>query len=238
MRLTAEILQRAEQYLNACKEREINLRGYKIPAIENISVIQDQFDVIDLSDNEIKRLDNFPTMTRLSTLLLSNNYIIKIGAIGECLKGLQSLVLTNNRIASFAEIDNLGRVSSLQNLCLLENPVAQQAHYRFYVIHRIPTLKSLDFRKVEAKEREAAAQFFAGADGSSVLGAVSTARVGDSAKGGVATLTEHQKQQVRAAIEAASTREEIDRIEKQLKSGTFVFTDVAVDMGVTSESSL
>ena len=168
-------------------------------------------------------------MTRLNTLLFSNNYITKVGPIGESLHGLQSQVLTNNRIASFAEIDNLGRISTLQHLSLLENPVAQQAHYRTYTIHRIPSLKSLDFRKVESKEREAAAQFFAGAAGSSVLGAVSAA--GESGRT-VTALTESQKQQVRAAIEAASTREEIDRIEKQLKVGVLTILNRSLARGL------
>ena len=45
-------------------------------------------------------------------------------------------------------------------------------------------------------------------------------------------LTEEQKKQIREAIQAASTKEEIDNIEKQLKAGTFEFkqsTNMDVD---------
>lgn len=40
--------------------------------------IQDQFDSIDLSDNEIVKLENFPHLSRLGTLLLNNNRITRI----------------------------------------------------------------------------------------------------------------------------------------------------------------
>lgn len=39
---------------------------------------QDQFDTIDLSDNEIVKLENFPHLNRLGTLLINNNRITRI----------------------------------------------------------------------------------------------------------------------------------------------------------------
>ena len=40
--------------------------------------VQDQFDTIDLSDNEIVKFENFPFLNRLGTLLLNNNRITRI----------------------------------------------------------------------------------------------------------------------------------------------------------------
>lgn len=40
--------------------------------------VQDQFDTIDLSDNEIVKLENFPYLNRLGTLLMNNNRITRI----------------------------------------------------------------------------------------------------------------------------------------------------------------
>lgn len=40
--------------------------------------MQDQFDTIDLSDNEIVKLENFPYLNRLGTLLLNSNRITRI----------------------------------------------------------------------------------------------------------------------------------------------------------------
>ena len=39
---------------------------------------QDQFDAIDLSDNEIVKLENMPYLNRLGTLLINNNRITRI----------------------------------------------------------------------------------------------------------------------------------------------------------------
>lgn len=47
--------------------------GYKIPVIENLGATLDQFDAIDFSDNEIRKLDGFPLLKRLKTLLMNNN---------------------------------------------------------------------------------------------------------------------------------------------------------------------
>ena len=60
---------------------------------------QDQFDVLDFTDNEIKRVDNFPTFKRLSTLLLSNNHVTRLSpTLSEQLPNLDCLILTNNKV--------------------------------------------------------------------------------------------------------------------------------------------
>lgn len=38
----------------------------------------DQFDTIDFSDNDIRRLDGFPFLARLKCLLLNNNRIVLV----------------------------------------------------------------------------------------------------------------------------------------------------------------
>jgi hypothetical protein len=40
MRLTSDLLLRCQSSINAAKDREIVIRGYKIAIIENISVLQ------------------------------------------------------------------------------------------------------------------------------------------------------------------------------------------------------
>lgn len=62
-------------------------------------VTQDQFDAIDFSDNEIKKVDNFPRYRRLSSLLLCNNHVSRIAAdLGAQLPNLSCLILTNNKV--------------------------------------------------------------------------------------------------------------------------------------------
>ena len=38
--------------------------------------LQDQFDTIDFSDNDVRKLDGFPLLHRLKSLLLNNNRIV------------------------------------------------------------------------------------------------------------------------------------------------------------------
>nr|CAD7417078.1 unnamed protein product [Timema poppensis] len=52
------------------------MTGYKIPVIENMGATLDQFDTIDLSDNDIRKLDGFPLLKRLKCLLLNNNRVV------------------------------------------------------------------------------------------------------------------------------------------------------------------
>lgn len=55
--------------------------------------------MIDLSDNEILKMDNFPQLLNLKILLLSNNKIYKISeGLGDSLKNITTLILNNNQI--------------------------------------------------------------------------------------------------------------------------------------------
>jgi len=142
-------------------------------------LVQDQFDTIDLSDNEIVKLENFPYLNRLGTLLINNNRITRINpniggnngnqlivrhlfclaksshylfiSLAEFLPKLHTLILTNNRLVNLAEIDPLASLPRLQYLGLLDNNVTKKPNYRLYVIHKLKSLRVLDFRKVKSK---------------------------------------------------------------------------------------
>jgi len=256
MKLTADVLLRAEQFLNPVRERELHLRGLKIPAIENLAVVQDQFDVIDFSDNEIRKLDNFPRMKRLTTLLLHNNCVARVGTmLAENVPGLRCLMLTNNRLTRLADLDNLIPLTRLEHLSLIDNPVALRTHYRTYAIHRFPALKTLDYRKVTVTERAEATKFFKSKEGQAFLAAVkdeataapssssgssgSSSSSSSSGGGGAAlVLTDAQKALVRAAIEAATTREDIEVIERHLKAGSLAFLGDAAAGGSGGSSGV
>lgn len=53
-------------------------KGYKIGLIENLGATLNQFDTIDFTDNDIRRLDGFPSMTKLKSLLFNNNKIVLV----------------------------------------------------------------------------------------------------------------------------------------------------------------
>ena len=154
MRINVDLIAKCAQYLNPLNEFYIDLRGYKIPFIENLSATNDQFGTIDLTDNEITKLENLPQLFRLVNLLLANNRISRVDlAFAETCPKLESLVLTNNRITSFSEIDNIASCKSLLRLSLVGNLVTNLPNYRSYVIFKMPQLRTLDFQKVSEKER-------------------------------------------------------------------------------------
>jgi U2 small nuclear ribonucleoprotein A' len=62
---------------------------------------------------------------------------------------MHTLVLTNNRLTTLAEIDPLASLPKLQYLSLLDNTVTKQPDYRLYVIHKLKHLRLLDFKKVK-----------------------------------------------------------------------------------------
>lgn len=243
MRLTADVLLSAPVAFNPLNQREVQLRGLKATAIENLAVTQDAFESMDLSGNEITRLENFPPLRRLRTLLLSNNLISRVEAsLGSSLPSLDALVLSGNRIASLGDIQRLASLSNLTLLSLLNNPVTRKAHYRFYTIFAFPRLRVLDFQKVKRRERIAAFKFFnskagaaiaaeierlardpAGVDAApAAAAAASSTAAGAAVEGGSSSATAFTADQVamiRAAIAAAGTTAEIDRLEGFLRAG-------------------
>ena len=161
VKLTSEVISKGFQYMNVSKEYELSLRGFKIMEIQNLSATNDQFACINLTDNSISEVNYLPQLKRLKTLMLINNRISKIEkdfAIN-C-PFLTNLVLTNNKIADFEQIDNIASCKSLEKLYLVDNVVTKMKNYRLYVIYKIPTLRILDYQRVTKKEREEAIKKF------------------------------------------------------------------------------
>ncbi|EEY64197.1 U2 small nuclear ribonucleoprotein A', putative [Phytophthora infestans T30-4] len=181
MRLTSDVILRAQVSINPLRERELNLRGYKAPAIENLGVTQDGFDCIDFSDNEIKKLENFPRLRRLRMLLLHNNQVSKIQEnLAEAIPNMEFLMLTGNRIAQFSEVDRLTCFTKLDTLTLSGNPVTKRKYYREYVIYKLPQLHVLDFQRIRPRDREAANTFFNSAVGQRAMKEAHGESVADS----------------------------------------------------------
>ncbi|XP_052144163.1 U2 small nuclear ribonucleoprotein A' [Oryza glaberrima] len=232
VRLTADLIWKSPHFFNAVKDRELDIRGNKILIIENLGATEDQFDTIDLSDNEIVKLENFPYLNRLGTLLVNNNRITRINPnLGEFLPKLHTLVLTNNRLTNLAEIDPLASLPKLQFLSLLDNTVTKQPDYRLYVIHKLKHLRLLDFKKVKQQERIAAAQKFHSKEAEEeakkvpaktftpgqVVDAQDTTMEEQGPK--VVAPTPEQITAIKAAIVNSQTLEEVARLEKALSTG-------------------
>lgn len=255
MRLSADIISQAEQRSNPLGEREIVLRGLAIPAIEHLGATRDLFDTIDFADNRITRLENFPRLTRLSSLFLSGNSIESIDAknLKTNVPNLTNLVLTDNRISGLHEIENIAMAcNKLLYLTLMGNPVTKRQHYRLYTIHKIPTLKVLDFVKIKQSEREKANRLATSAAGAALESDVqieardakSKSKTfipgeGSSAKESfIANFTPEQKAAIKEMITNASSPAEIERIEECVKRGEFPGDKDAVSQAVEDTSVL
>ena len=137
------------------------LQATRSPVIENLAATQDQFDSIDLSDNEVRKLECMAVLKRLNQLLLNNNRITRISeGLGRALPKLESLILTNNLLATLTELEPLAGVPTLTALSLVDNPVTKVKDYRAFVIAMLPRLKVLDYKRVKLAEREAAEAAF------------------------------------------------------------------------------
>ncbi|KAJ4300181.1 U2 snRNP complex subunit [Collariella sp. IMI 366227] len=231
MRLTADLITNSLSYLNPLKERELDLRGHRIPAIENLGVAG-PLDAIDLTDNDVQVLGNFPLSPRIRTLLLARNRIAAIqSTLPTAIPNLRNLVLAGNSLGELADLDVLGKFAGLTHLVLVDNPVTKKENYRYWVLWRCPTVRFLDYQKVKDAERNKAKELFGSADeptelASQIMGIKSkTFDVGAPAAGGQASklsrlkLTDKERKKLQEMIKKADSLEEIIRLEKALNEG-------------------
>ena len=114
-------------------------------------------------------------------------------------------------------------------LSFLHNPVVAKPNYRLFVIHKFPSLRVLDFKRVKDKEREEAKALFKSKVGKDQMreikkraktftpGAPLTegGRPATNASG----LTPEQVRNIKASIARATTLEEIERLNQMLRTG-------------------
>lgn len=244
-RLSAEVIARSPAFINPLKERELDLRGNKIAVIENLAATQNQFDCIDLSDNEIRKVECLAVLPRVKMLLLNNNRVSRIAEnLGRILPGLETLVLTNNQFTALKELEPLAGMPGLTHLSLLDNLVTKQANYRAFVVALLPNLRLLDYKKVKAEEREAAVALYAGQlRGQAAEEASNTFEPGEPAPKAPAPApkagpTSAQILAIKEAIANASSLEEVAKLEKALKSGNYEYITAHIEAQKGSENSM
>ncbi|KAI2810751.1 U2 small nuclear ribonucleoprotein A' [Blomia tropicalis] len=231
MKLTPDLIEGAFQFMNrSTRDRELDLRDYKIPSIENLGATLDQFDCIDLTNNDIRRIENFPLLHRLKRLYLSNNRVVKIDEnLVDMTPNLEGILLINNQISELGDLDPLSKLTKLEMLALLGNPVTTKKHYRHYLIHLLPSLRLLDFKKIKMKEREEAEQLFGGESGKQLATEVGVKSKTFVPGGDLPNQNQQQSNRkqlsssevdaIKMAITKAKTLEEIERLNESLKNG-------------------
>lgn len=101
----------------------------------------DQFDTVDFSDNDVRKLDGFPQLPRLKCLLLNNNRIVYVQQqivsfsiinylifnirriaddLYESLPNLESIILTGNNIQGQLKSVFFILFMALKNICFSE----------------------------------------------------------------------------------------------------------------------
>ncbi|XP_001599393.3 NADH dehydrogenase [ubiquinone] 1 beta subcomplex subunit 7 isoform X1 [Nasonia vitripennis] len=223
VKLTPDLIQQSMQYINPVRDRELDLRGYKIPAIENLGATLDQFDTIDFSDNDIRKIDGFPLLKRIKTLFFNNNRIVRIGeGLEFCIPNLETLMLTGNMIQELGDIEALIPLQNLTNLCLLQNPISAKSHYRPYLVYKLPQLRLLDFKKIKQKERQEATAFFKSPKGKEIAKEI-TKKAKAQAQGSNGmdrpAMSGNERDKIKEAISNATSLEEVQRLSKLLQSG-------------------
>ncbi|KAK3352947.1 leucine-rich repeat-domain-containing protein [Lasiosphaeria hispida] len=246
MRLTADLISHSLSYLNPLKERELDLRGahfflcrvartgHRIPAIENLGVAGPH-DAIDLSDNDIQVLGNFPLSPRVRTLLLARNRIAAIQpSLAAAIPNLRNLMLASNGLAELSDLDVLTKFAQLTHLVLADNPVTKKENYRYWALWRCPSVRFLDYQKVKDAEREQAKELFGTVEeptelASRIMGIKSKTFDVTAPANGVAAasasrlsrlkLTDKERKKLQELIKKADSLEEIIRLEKALNEG-------------------
>ncbi|KAF0992197.1 hypothetical protein HZS_3121 [Henneguya salminicola] len=241
VKLTRDLINKSPQYRNPLKDREIDIRGNKITVLENLGVTQDQFDSIDLSDNDLKKLDGFPMLKRLKLLMVCNNHLSRISEdLAKSLPNLERLVLINNNLQELADLVPITKMTSLRSLSLMRNPVANHPHLRSFIIHHMPYLRVLDCQKVApivriiiiTKEIDMAAQKFSGIKGLKLMKELIETRTRSKIKfdeddsGDIIppklmmNQSTEEAEAIRTAIRNAKTLDDVRKVENILKSGS------------------
>ncbi|KAJ2568658.1 U2 snRNP complex subunit [Coemansia sp. RSA 1694] len=167
MKLTADLIASSPTYINAIKDRELNLSDNNISVIENLGATRDLNDSLNLCHNNIRILGNFPTLDRLQCLYLADNRVAAIERdLAQFLPRLRTLVLSNNDIGDLVDLEPLRQFDCLEILSLVNNPVMSKKYARLWCIWRLsPSLRVLDFERVKQNERDEAKRLFEVKDG-------------------------------------------------------------------------
>ncbi|XP_015728069.1 leucine-rich repeat-containing protein 49 isoform X3 [Coturnix japonica] len=152
--------------------RLLNFQHNFITRIQNISNLQ-HLVFLDLYDNQIEEISGLSTLRSLRVLLLGKNRIKKISNLDslknldvldlhgnqkdvDTLPRLQRLFLSFNNISSFDDILCLADSSSLSDITLDGNPIAQETWYKHTVLHHMMQLRQLDMKRITEEERRMA----------------------------------------------------------------------------------
>ncbi|XP_027322921.1 leucine-rich repeat-containing protein 49 isoform X2 [Anas platyrhynchos] len=132
----------------------LDLHGNQISKIENINHLS-ELRVLNLARNLLSIVENLNGLDSLTELNLRHNQVSAIKDV-DTLPHLQRLFLSFNNISSFEDILCLADSSSLSDITLDGNPIAQESWYKHTVLHHMMQLRQLDMKRITEEERRMA----------------------------------------------------------------------------------
>ncbi|KAL7980341.1 hypothetical protein Chor_014670 [Crotalus horridus] len=132
----------------------LDLHGNQISLIENLSHLRD-LRMLNLARNCLTHVGNLSGLDSLLELNLRYNKIRLVKDV-DTLPSLQRLFLSFNNVSCVEDILCLADSTSISELTLDGNPIAQEACYKPTILHHMMQLRQLDMKKITEEERRLA----------------------------------------------------------------------------------
>jgi len=123
--------------------RELNLSNNDIEKIENLNQLKN-LHILNLSFNKITKIENISVLKQLEILNLSNNLIVEIPPIIVKNVNIFEINLANNMISEKTSILNLKSLPKMAILDLSNNPITEAPSYPTFIYHILKKLCTLD----------------------------------------------------------------------------------------------
>jgi len=150
--------------LKKCKH--LRMSSNAIAKIEGLAGC-DSLQIISLGRNNLKKIEGLNDLSdTLEQIWISYNQIASLAGI-EKLVNLQVLLMSNNKIDKWPEVERLQALPKLRDLNLVNNPIwtkteGEGLSWRIELLKRLDKIKVIDGQLVEDEEREQAKAELAG----------------------------------------------------------------------------
>ncbi|XP_042329927.1 leucine-rich repeat-containing protein 49 [Sceloporus undulatus] len=132
----------------------LDLHGNQISVTENLNHLNN-LRVLNLARNCLTYIENLYGLDSLTELNLRYNQIRSVKDV-DTLPSLHRLFLSFNDISRFEDILCLADSTSLSEITLDGNPIAQETWYKPTILHHMMQLRQLDMKKITEEERRMA----------------------------------------------------------------------------------
>ena len=137
-------------FTNLMNLKELDLSNQEIEKIENLSNLKN-LHVLNLSYNRISKIENVTCLKNLEIFYLSNNFIQEIPTIFTKNTNIVEFYIGFNAILKKDNILNMKHMSKLKVLDLEGNPITNFSDYKNYTLGVLQQLLKLDKKTLDAR---------------------------------------------------------------------------------------